>query len=52
MLVAIRKPSLEALERMSDEELAMLEGFKSKIHEERLKLMASYAKRWVKKKVK
>ena len=52
MLVVIRKPSLEALEQMSEEELETLEGFKSKINEERIKLMGSYAKRWVKKKLK
>jgi len=50
--VVIRKPSLDALERMSEEELETLEGFKSKINEERIKLMGSYAKRWVKKKLK
>ena len=50
--MTIRKPSLEALEQMSEEELATLEGFKFKIHEERAKLMRSYAKRWIKKKLK
>jgi len=50
--MTIRKPSLEALEQMSEEELTKLEELKCKVHEENLKMMTSHVKRWIKKKLK